>query len=254
MTEKHQGIILYQAFAHNDEWHSHPLFDSLDMGFNAVEADVHLIDDTLYVGHEKHEVSTDPAHTLDALYLKPLANRIKENRGKVFPESTGHFLLMIDCKSDGEAMYPALKETLKPYEDLLCSVHKGEYREGALLIMLCGNRPLKSLPADDHRYMFMIAHVADLGKGLPNTVYPLINEDYRHYFKWPGKGPIPEEELQTIRDIIARTHKEGKLFRWVASPDTEEAHRLFFKEGADLISTDNLYTLFHVLRRERGHL
>lgn len=99
--------IHYNAFSHNDYERPRPLFDALSFQFNCVEADLWLIDGELYVSHDS--VAPNPDITFEKLYLLPLVERIKKNGGKVYPSSDRPFYLMVDCKTDGEAMYPVLK-------------------------------------------------------------------------------------------------------------------------------------------------
>ena len=75
--------ILYHAFSHNDYWRTVPLQDALSHRFNCVEADLWLIEDQLYVAHDEPEA--DPDLLFESMYLKPLANRIQANNGKVYP-------------------------------------------------------------------------------------------------------------------------------------------------------------------------
>src|SRR5262249_44809854 len=74
---------LTRVHAHNDYVHPHPLFDALDHGFCSVEADIYLVDSQLLVAHERFQ--TKPEHTLQALYLDPLRERVKKNGGHVYP-------------------------------------------------------------------------------------------------------------------------------------------------------------------------
>ena len=91
------NAVYYSAFSHNDYWRTKPLWDAFSYRFNCVEADLWLIDGELLVGHDRTELT--PERTFDSLYLKPLIERIRENGGKVYPQSDRPFFLMIDCKT-----------------------------------------------------------------------------------------------------------------------------------------------------------
>ena len=78
---------LPSAHAHNDYDHRRPLQDALDRGFNSVEADVWLIDGELRVAHDLADAK--PGRTLESLYLKPLADRVRENHGQVYKRGGG---------------------------------------------------------------------------------------------------------------------------------------------------------------------
>src|SRR6267378_249318 len=78
-----QPTPLTQVHAHNDYMHTRPLMDALDQGFCSVEADIFLVDGKLLVAHTR--TMTKPERTLQALYLDPLRERVKKNRGRVYP-------------------------------------------------------------------------------------------------------------------------------------------------------------------------
>ena len=80
---------LLRAHSHNDYHHKHPLLDALDSGFCSVEADVFLKDATLLVGHSRFELKKE--RTLEALYLVPLAERVKANGVACIQEKGSRF-------------------------------------------------------------------------------------------------------------------------------------------------------------------
>ena len=151
--QKASSAIHYNAFSHNDYWRERPLLDALSFRFNCVEADLWLIDGELYVSHDRPE--PNPAITFENLYLKPLVARIQANGGKVYPDSDRPFYLMVDCKAQGEEMYKLLKKQMEPYKEYFCSVDNGEYKEGAVLFFLSGDRTKKSLPKENSRFTFL---------------------------------------------------------------------------------------------------
>ena len=67
------GRRLARAFAHNDYAQQRPLLDALAHGFAAIEADIHLVDGELLVGHGKRDLV--PGRTLATTYLEPLVDR-----------------------------------------------------------------------------------------------------------------------------------------------------------------------------------
>ena len=188
--------IHYNAFSHNDYERPRPLFDALSFQFNCVEADLWLIDGELYVSHDS--VAPNPDITFEKLYLLPLVERIKKNGGKVYPDSDRPFYLMVDCKTDGEAMYPVLKKKLKPYESLFCHEKDGKLQESAVLFYLSGKSPRKAIAAETNRFIFLDGTIEDLGKGIPAVLMPVISDNYSKYIGWKGQGEIPAEKLDFI--------------------------------------------------------
>ena len=238
--------VYYNAFSHNDYEHERPLFDALDLGFNCVEADLWLIDGELYVSHDKPEVS--PEITFEKLYLLPLAERIAANNGKVHRKGKKPFLLMIDCKSNGEEMLPVLKKKLEPYRYLFCSLESGKYKEGAVLLFLSGDNPRQTILSSEDGYIFLDGRIKDLGKNIDSRLMPVISDSYPNFFKWKGEGEMPEEDLNKMREYISQAHREGKLFRWYSAPDTPQFKRFFMKEGVDLIGADDLQSMYEILQ------
>ena len=234
------------AFSHNDYWRPRPLFDALSYRFNCVEADLWLIDDELYVAHDISEIKKE--NTFVEMYLKPLAELIKKNGGKVYKNSDRPFFLMVDCKTSGEKMYPVLKKMIEPYKDLFCSVDNGEYKEGAILFFLSGDRPLETLPKESSRFVFLDGRVNDLNKDISASVMPVVSDNYGSHFSWKGSREMPEEELKKMREIIKQTHTEGKLLRWWGAPATKRFRQFLIREGVDLIGTDNIEQLYEELK------
>jgi hypothetical protein len=112
-TQFTQGITPKAIHSHNDYWREVPLLTALSFGVNSVEADVWLINKTLYVGHEIAAL-TD-ARTLDALYIQPLLEIVQgQNPPTKFntnasavngvwdTASSIPLQLLIDFKTDGE--------------------------------------------------------------------------------------------------------------------------------------------------------
>src|SRR4051812_42879322 len=128
---------LTRAHAHNDYEHARPLVDALDQGFCSVEADIHLVQGHLLVGHDPRGLRPD--RTLQSLYLEPLKKRIAENGGRVYRDGPT-VTLMIDVKSDAAQSYAALKEALQPYAPLLTVFREGRIEPGAITIVISGNR------------------------------------------------------------------------------------------------------------------
>ena len=242
------GVVYYNAFSHNDYWRARPLWDALSYHFNCVEADLWLVDGALYVAHDRSEIK--PERTFDRMYLKPLTDLILKNGGKVYPNSDRPFFLMVDCKTNGEAMYPVLKKLIEPYKNLFCSVDDGVFKEGAILLFLSGDRPFDTLPAEKNRHVFLDGRINDLSKCIPQYLMPVISDNYAVHFSWKGEGVMPDEELQKMRNILSLTHQEGKLLRWWGAPETASFKRFLIEEGIDLIGADDLELLYQVLSAE----
>jgi glycerophosphoryl diester phosphodiesterase len=239
-------LPFYNAFSHNDYHRPNPLRDALSFRFNAVEADLHLIDGELYVSHDKpKDLLNTP--TFENLYIKPLVSRIEKNGGSVYPLTNRPFYLMIDFKTNGEEAYKVLLEKLKPFAKYFCSVNNGKFKQSAILLFCSGNRPLQSIQSSSQRFVFLDGLVEELNKNIPATLTPVISDNYGARFTWRGIGEMPAAELENLRKIVKQAHQEGKLFRFWGAPDTEQFKRFFLREGIDLVGTDNLKILYDIL-------
>jgi glycerophosphoryl diester phosphodiesterase len=241
---------LPSAHAHNDYDHRRPLQDALDRGFNSVEADVWLVDGELRVAHDLDDAV--PGRTLESLYLKPLADRVRENHGQVYTH--GHdFQLLIDIKSDGPSTYAAVDEALQKYRGISTVFVNGRVLEGAVTSVISGNRPLDLLKAQKVRYAGYDGRLGDLQSGMPASLMPLVSDNWTNVFTWNGLGPMPEAEKTKLHDIVVTAHHAGYRVRFWETPDTPGAAREALwgelsAAGVDYINTDDLHGLEDFLR------
>lgn len=229
-------VPLTNAHAHNDYEQSRPLWDALSNGFTSVEADVHLIDDTLYVAHERPGFK-NPAATLEMLYLTPLAERIRQNKGQVFPGYNGPFYLMIDAKTESESTYQALEKVLQRYKPLLIAGNRAK-NQPIITIVLSGNRPVQTIARNRNRLLAIDGRPADLGKGYSQAIMPIISDAYPNQLSWRGKGDMPADQFGKIRQLVTQVHKEGKKLRLWASPEDPVVWAKLREAGVDFLSTD----------------
>nr|WP_293835006.1 histidinol-phosphatase [uncultured Arsenicibacter sp.] len=231
---------LPQAHAHNDYEQYRPLFDALEHGFTSVEADVHLINDTLYVAHDRPTFA-NPAKTLGNLYLQPLTERIKQQQGQVFAGYTGPFYLWIDAKTEAEATYLAIEKALKPYKALLQQSHT--------TVILSGNRPMETMKKARNQILTIDGRPADLGKGVKPALMPMISDAYPNQVKWRGQGEMPADEFMKLKQLAGQTHKEGKKLRLWATPENPAVWVKLREAGVDLLNTDQLDLLKEFLEK-----
>lgn len=233
-------VALPNAHSHNDYEQSRPLWDALDQGFTSVEADVYLIGDTLYVSHSRPTFK-NPSATLDKLYLTPLAERIRQNKGKVLANYDGPFYLLIDAKTKADSTYQAIEKALQPYRSLLTNSH--------ITVILSGNRPIQAMAAAKNRILTVDGRPDDLGKGYKSTLMPLVSDSYTNQVQWRGKGDMPAEEFQKLRLLAERTHKEGKKLRLWATPEDPAVWAKLREAGVDFLNTDQLALLKEFLTK-----
>ncbi|MFI5693997.1 glycerophosphodiester phosphodiesterase family protein [Kribbella sp. NPDC051586] len=241
---------LPSAHAHNDYDHRRPLQDALDRGFNSVEADVWLVDGELRVAHDLADAK--PGRNLESLYLRPLADRVRENHGQVYKRGRD-FQLLIDIKSDGPSTYAAVDKALAKYRGISTIFVNGRVLEGAVTSVISGNRPLDDMKAQKLRYAGYDGRLSDLESGMPASLMPLVSDNWSNVFTWRGIGPMPEAERTKLHDLVVNAHHAGYKVRFWETPDTPGAAReALWRElvaaNVDYINTDDLHGLEDFLR------
>ncbi len=245
-------VPLPNTHAHNDYEHTRPLLDALDNGFCSVEADIHLVDGKLLVAHDRKDAR--PERTLESLYLEPLQQRARKNKGRIYPNGPVSITLLIDVKTDAATTYAALRPVLAGYQEILTEFRKEGTTPRAVTVILSGSRPaLADLAAESPRYASYDGRLTDLDKGVSPHVMPLVSEDWATVSTWRGEAgvPLPAEDRNHIAALVARAHGQGYRIRFWATPDTPTAWQLVRDLRIDLINTDDLVGLRRFLRAEK---
>jgi hypothetical protein len=224
-----------RAHSHNDYEHTRPLQDALNAGFASVEADIYLVDGKLLVAHDRKDVR--PERTLEALYLRPMHERIQRN-GNVQP-GVSTFQLMIDIKANATDVLPVLERALKPYERLLSHGSSTDYTSGAIEIVLSGDRPIRQLAARRERNIFIDARIEDLKSPQPG-VYRMVSEAWLSHIPWFGSGLISRKHREWLSEYVRRADDLGIKSRFWGLPDTPAGWRILDAAGVSWIGTDKL--------------
>lgn len=241
---------LAHAHAHNDYWHQRPLLDALDQGFTSVEADVYLADGKLLVGHDRQELK--PERDLEALYLKPLAERARRSAGKIYP-NCDEFYLFVDIKSDAQPTSAALVTLLSQYRDVLAQVEHGQPRQGAIRVIVTGNRLPLDANQGDVSYFGWDGRLSDLGGRAPAAQMPVISDNWQNHFRWRGDGPMPQAEREKLQQFVKDAHTSKRILRFWATPEKEALWQELYAAKVDLIGTDELERLAKFLRTQDEH-
>ena len=237
---------LWRAHAHNDYLHPRPLLDALDHRFGSVEADIFLVDGRLLVAHDPTEL--DPARTLEALYLDPLAARVKANRGSVYRGHRRPLHLLIDIKTEGSSTYLELDRRLRRHRHLFTTYAHGRVVPGAVTAVISGDRAARvPMEAQTVRRAFYDGRLLDLSAAVPApaSFIPLISDNWTLNFTWQGVGAFPEAERQKVRGIVSAAHSRGQRVRFWATPDLPGPGRdalwgELLAAGVDHLNTDDL--------------
>src|SRR5207249_359571 len=159
--------------------------------------------------------------TLQALYLNPLRERVRKNRGRVYPNGP-EVILLVDVKSDAEKTYAALRQVLQEYADMLTVFRDGNVQTNAVTVVISGNRASKTMEAEPVRYAAVDGRIEDLESNTPGSFIPLISDNWSKVFKWQWTGSLPDDERQKLKQIVEQAHAQGRRLRFWNTPDKPE--------------------------------
>lgn len=245
-----QPVPLLRAHAHNDYEHERPLMEALDRGFASVEADIYLVGDQLLVAHDLEDV--EESRTLQALYLDPLKKIVENRNGVVYPDAPP-LILLIDIKSEAEATYRVLREVLMSYESILTQFEGDTLIEGAVTVILSGNRPRAMLKAEPARLAAYDGRLDDLGTDNPESpaFIPLVSSNWNQIAPWYGSGDLDEEARKKLNHYVQLAHQEGRIIRFWATSNNPVVWETLYDAGVDLLNADDLEGLQTLILSKR---
>ncbi|TVY56102.1 Altered inheritance of mitochondria protein 6-like [Lachnellula cervina] len=221
--------------SHNDYWRQVPLFDALALGITGVEADCHLINGELFVGHRATDLRN--SRTFRSLYLDPLtsiltnqnaANGIASSsaiNGVWDVNNTQGIVLMTDLKTEGFATLAAVQEQLEPLRQ------KGwlTYWNGTAIVpgpithVGTGNTPFaavlnSSYSNSTYRSVFFDAPLDKLSSNLynaSNSYYSSVS--INHVFSGQRKiarAGLSKTQMETVKSQIEKASSLGLVSRY----------------------------------------
>lgn len=217
------------AHAHNDYEHAEPFFLAYNNGFGSIEADIYLINDSLFVAHHIKDISAE--RTLETLYINPVLSKAKA-------DTLRSFQLLLDLKTDYKATLPAVEKLLEKNKAIF-------YPEGKVKVVISGSMPP---PKEFFNYVDFIYF-----DGRPETIYnheqlervALISESAWKVSLWNRDGlPINPDK---VKELINQTHAKGKQLRLWATPDTKATWEFLIEAGIDYLNTDKIIELANYL-------
>lgn len=227
------------AHSHNDYEQKSPFWAAWQAGFGSIEADIFLDKNELIVAHDMKQVQLH--RTLDSLYLLPLQECLKINKGNVYADSKKTLQLMIDIKTDAVSTLNKFVEKLNGYPSLISAP--------TLRIVISGNRPL---PAEFANWPSWILFDGELQKEYNSKELEkieMLSDNYRNYSSWDGKGKLPEKDKQVLQDKVKKAHELGKKIRFWNAPDNTNSWYNFASLGVDYINTDRIEGLFYFFKQ-----
>lgn len=219
--------------AHNDYDHNRPFVQAYALGIGSIEADVLLINDTLFVAHSRKEIRRDVL--FETAYLQKLEQGVKANKGYVYEDTSRILQLLIDIKTDSLQTLDAVIRSIQKFPLLL---HNRSIR-----FVITGNQPP---PVRFNQYPPYILfdgkiHVAEHQTQL--TRIGLFSADFSKYSKWKGEGPIPQLELAQLTNDITKAHSLNRQIRFWGVPDNPLTWKTMKELGVDYINTDQIATV-----------
>ncbi|RPD64953.1 hypothetical protein L226DRAFT_607231 [Lentinus tigrinus ALCF2SS1-7] len=262
-TQFTQGIMPKAIHSHNDYWRDVPLLTALSFGVASVEADVWLINGTLFVGHETGALTED--RTFDSLYVQPLLQILHMQNPKdgftandtgvngVFDTSGGTPLqLLVDIKTDGVEALPFILKALQPLRaaGYLTTFANETLTQSAVTVVGTGNSPLEQVKALSPRDYFFDAPLTQLTDPSLNTTWdptlsPLASTDYETAVGWSGIGNVTDEQVANITQFVGDAHGRGIAARFWDTPAwpiyaRDNVWRALLENGADWLNADDL--------------
>lgn len=228
------------AHSHNDYEKLTPFRAAYSEGFGSVEADLHLINDTLWVAHDKPKPGT-VVPTFDKLYLQPLNNQVTQLDGFPYPDHTKKLQLLIDLKTTA---IPTLNKVVTALQQYPALINNPNIR-----FVISGSRPDSTTW---NQYPAFIWFDGNLGQFYPATTMEkiaLMSASFTKYTNWNGKGRLPQKEQDTLQKLIAAAHALRKPVRFWASPDNINAWYHLMKLKVDYLNTDSIAQMGAFLRK-----
>ena len=288
-SEYFRTVLPIPCHSHNDYWRRRPLWSALCTGCISVEADVWLLDGDLYIGHSGSSLEANK--TLSKMYIEPLVD-ILEDRNRptalaaVFPSETrsrlhGVFFrdpeqtltLLIDFKTDGEALFPIVMEALEPLRSRgWLSYWDGQSRvDRPVTVVGTGNTPFDMVVANTtYRDIFFDAPLEALAslddeiteddmtdvdirittRAIHNYKYNASNSHYASSSMTKAIGPLwqyefSEPQIYLLRNQIQQAKERGLVSRYWGMPAWPRGLRnsvwgVLVKEDVGILNVDDL--------------
>jgi len=267
-----QGIIPKPLHSHNDYWRPVPFYSALAAGAISIEADVYLINSTLFVGHERTDLSR--SRTLDSLYIQPIVSVLEtmnpnnhefvesDTKHGVFDMTVGQTLyLWIDVKTDGPTAWPYVVRALEPLRraGYLTSYDGKSVNQSAVTVIGTGNTPRNLVEPVNVRDYFWDAPVDKLNttaaSNITKEVSPIASGSFSSNFGAVKNTTLGEQQLSKLRGQLKVAHDKGMLVRYWDLPGwpvgtRNSVWRTLWDEGADLINVDELEAAAGLWERE----
>ncbi|KAJ4322489.1 hypothetical protein N0V94_002363 [Neodidymelliopsis sp. IMI 364377] len=247
--------------SHNDYWRDVPFYSGLAAGAISTEADVWLIDGTLYVGHEPSALTK--SRTLESLYINPILDTLRRmnpespflpdgSSNGVFDTASFQTLyFFIDFKTAADELWPAVLAALEPLRNgsWLSTYDGTSFSERPVTVIGTGNTELSDVRKYLPRDVFLDAPLAQLGeskyKDLTSNEAIIASTNFAAAFGEIRKPELNDTQLAKLREQIDVAHQKGIKARYWNQPNWPTRTRnaiwkTLWEEGIDLLNVDDL--------------
>ncbi|WP_447642779.1 MULTISPECIES: hypothetical protein [Chitinophagaceae] len=225
------------AHSHNDYKQAHPFVTAYNAAFGSIEADVYLVNGALLVAHSEDELGID--RTLEKMYLQPLAQHIKENKGFPYKDHSRKLQLLVELKSEPSREILAMDSIFHLFPNIRNNKN--------IQVVFTGRTPSVDTILQTPSYMYFDV---EPGRQYTSDVWKkvtMVSSDFHRYTKWNGIGTIPDADFQKLKNIVDQYHKLGKKVRFWDTPDNMTTWVLMKKLQVDYINTDHIDSLAQFL-------
>ncbi|RAJ11087.1 alkaline phosphatase [Chitinophaga skermanii] len=229
--------------SHNDYEQPVPFYAAYQQQLGSIEADVFLVDGTLFVSHTRKDIT--PAATLEALYLQPIQHTLEKNSGYAYPKKSTEVLqLLIDIKTAAQPTLQALVKVLEKYPVIIHNPY--------VKIVISGNHPPLDTWDKYPAYLLFDGKKGVIYNATQSKRIPMVSADLQTFSRWNGKGVIVEEGRKLIERWIDSAHTAGKKVRFWGTADNVNTWRTLMHFGADYIGTDHPAQLSTFLQSQQA--
>ena len=219
-----QVYTVQNAHSHNDYAQQNVFHLAYNEGFGSIEADIHLVNNEIVVGHDTKDLKV--SNTLENLYLKPLVAYNQPDR---------KLQLLIDIKTDAKQTLDQLVILLNKYPSIS--------RNKNIKIVISGNMPAPALFESYPKYIWFDGRLSIQYTSIQLSRVGLISEDYYKVIGYKPIWPLDTASINKAKQFIDQVHQLGKPVRLWASPDKPAAWEQFMQWGVDFINTDKIKEL-----------
>ncbi|MEP7144299.1 MAG: phosphatidylinositol-specific phospholipase C/glycerophosphodiester phosphodiesterase family protein [Ferruginibacter sp.] len=229
-SAQNRNYTTRNAHSHNDYEQQQPFWAAYNKEFGSVEADIYLLNDSLFVAHDTIELRN--RRTLTKYYLDPIESCIKKNNGFIYSDTSKLLQVLIDIKTDSIHTLNAFIQTLQKYPDLI--------NNKTISWVISGNRPDEKLFTTYPSFIYFDGEISKDYSSQALTKIKMMSASFRNYSLWKGENNFPDSARLSVQNAINKMHHLNKPVRFWASPDNINTWKQFMNLGVDYINTDKI--------------